>query len=701
MFWNNLRLNAKIAIIMGTLLCTVLAMSSMGILNLRSIQKEIREIELASDINAIVLAREIDHWRWIAALQRYTYDDNAKTLEVQENPHQCGFGKWYYGPQRTEAEAFSPAVAAPLREIEAAHNALHASAAVIKKHKAAGEIEQAKAAFEQISMQNMLTVQRVLGQISTAMNNSRIQSFQEFEGDVSSAFTVAVGAAAFASLLAFLMGIVIIRSVTSPVLMIARYAESVSKGVLNTSLDLTHRDELGQLANNLKGMAGNLEKLIAEARDMAGKILVGDYRARADAGAFPGSFRELAQSVNTVSDAYTMTLDHLPLAIITCDMDWNMRYINEATRAVLGRDMTGHNCGDCFKSPVCRTDKCFARHARESGKPYSGEVDIYPDSGANLWIAVTAIPLRDKEGTMQGHLEICTDITESKTKQRTMLTVAEQASEIADRVAAASEELSARVQQVAQGAEAQRDRVSSTATAMTEMNATVIEVAKNAGEASAQSEGTRAKAQHGAELVNKVMTAINEVNAVGQHLQANMQELGTQAESIGSVMNVISDIADQTNLLALNAAIEAARAGDAGRGFAVVADEVRKLAEKTMQATQEVGASIHAVQQSARVNVEEVGKSVANVAEATTLAISSSEALNEIVHLSAANSAVVASIATSAEEQSATSEKINHSIAEVNRVVVETSEGMVQSAAAVHDLARMATELHRVMAELR
>jgi methyl-accepting chemotaxis protein len=331
---------------------------------------------------------------------------------------------------------------------------------------------------------------------------------------------------------------------------------------------------------------------------------------------------------------------------------------------------------------------------------YSGETCIQP-KGNRMEISVAALPLHDLQKKTVGYIEILTDLTEIKSKQSVMMKVASDAAKIADQVAEASEELSEQVDHVSQGAEMQRNRVESTASAMTEMNATVMEVARNAGQASEQSSVTKEKAAAGAELVNNVVKSMNEINSVTVRLQNAMQDLGNQAESIGGVINVISDIADQTNLLALNAAIEAARAGEAGRGFAVVADEVRKLAEKTMSATQEVGASIHSIQQSARTNIDEVGSAVKGIGEATELANASGAALQEIVELAAANSTVVSSIATAAEEQSATSEEINRSIEEINQVVGETTEGMMQSANSVQALSNMAQELREVMDTLK
>ena len=307
----------------------------------------------------------------------------------------------------------------------------------------------------------------------------------------------------------------------------------------------------------------------------------------------------------------------------------------------------------------------------------------------------------DREGNLASVLQLITDVTHIKDTQRTIVEVANEAMDISNRVAAASEQLSAQVEQVSQGTEIQSERAASTATAMEEMNAAVLEVARNAGEASEQANETREKAEHGVNMVNRVIEAIRTVNVVASELEGDMQELGSQAEAIGGVMNVISDIADQTNLLALNAAIEAARAGEAGRGFAVVADEVRKLAEKTMSATTEVGSSIQGIQQSTTSNIARVAAAGKSVNEATELAGTSGTALQEILDLVARNSALIAGIATAAEEQSATSEEINNSVEEVNRIAGETASGMVESASAVQELSNMAQQLRTLLDRLR
>ncbi|MCC8193798.1 MAG: methyl-accepting chemotaxis protein [Deltaproteobacteria bacterium] len=472
---------------------------------------------------------------------------------------------------------------------------------------------------------------------------------------------------------------------------ISLFATDIAEGNFNSSVTIKEKGEIGAMFTALRRIPEIFSSAITQCNDIANDISSGMFRDRLDLEEFQGGFRDLGQGINAIADSYTRGIDSLPVTIVTLDTQLRTRFSNTTGEAMLGPDVLKAFGG---KMPLLESS------IREN-KRNSAETTVTTPEGTTLAVSATSLPLADMRGEIVGGLEVLTDISEIKEKQNIMLEVANQATAISDRVAAASEELAAQVEEVSRGAEIQRERVEATASAMTEMNSTVTEVARSASDASAQGSETRQQAENGTTLVNKVVAAINEVNAIATRLQENMETLGHQAESIGSVMNVISDIADQTNLLALNAAIEAARAGEAGRGFAVVADEVRKLAENTMEATKEVGDNIVAIQHSANSNISEVGVAAKNAAEAASLANESGEALEGILRLASTTSDVVASIATAAEEQSAASEEITRAIDEINRLVAETTDGMIQSSAAVQDLSRTAQELKRVMEGLR
>ena len=286
-------------------------------------------------------------------------------------------------------------------------------------------------------------------------------------------------------------------------------------------------------------------------------------------------------------------------------------------------------------------------------------------------------------------------------KQEGMYAAASQLEEVINVISLASEKLVAQIAQSERGSGEQELRVGEAATAMEEMTSTVMEVARSAGVASTSSSQTKEKAEEGAVVVRQAVASIQSVQTASLAMKEDVAVLANQAEAITGIMNVISDIADQTNLLALNAAIEAARAGDAGRGFAVVADEVRKLAEKTMVSTANVGESISGIQKSVNASIGQVEKAVTLIEDATLQVNKSGDMLTEIVGLADGTASQIQAIAAASEQQSATCEEINRSVADVNAIAGQTAAAMRDANLAVSDLADQARNLNALVADMK
>ncbi len=244
---------------------------------------------------------------------------------------------------------------------------------------------------------------------------------------------------------------------------------------------------------------------------------------------------------------------------------------------------------------------------------------------------------------------------------------------VSQQMATNAEETATQANVASSAAEHVSEHISTVASGTEEMGVSIKEIAKNAHEAA------------------KVATAAVKV---ADKTNATIAKLGESSGEIGNVIKVITSIAQQTNLLALNATIEAARAGDAGKGFAVVANEVKELAKQTARATDDISRKIDAIQNDTKGAVEaiaQIGRIINQI--------------NDIQN----------SIASAVEEQTATTGEMNRNVIQaaqgsgeialnitgVAQAARSTTEGASDTQRAADELSRIASGLHKLVAQFK
>ncbi|MDO6684638.1 MULTISPECIES: methyl-accepting chemotaxis protein [unclassified Agarivorans] len=222
----------------------------------------------------------------------------------------------------------------------------------------------------------------------------------------------------------------------------------------------------------------------------------------------------------------------------------------------------------------------------------------------------------------------------------------------------------------------QRQQTASVATAMTEMEHSVKDVETSARSSMAKVGDVETAVHTGSLVMSNNTTTINLLSGQLNESVEAVSAVKQMSVDIGSILDVIQQIAMQTNLLALNAAIEAARAGEQGRGFSVVADEVRVLAKRTTDATSEIEDMIQNLQTKSEDANEVIQRCVAEMKNSVEHSAQANKAMTDIQTSIAEISQMSYQIAHAAEEQTTTANMIARSLEDINHVADSNSHSM-------------------------
>ncbi len=265
--------------------------------------------------------------------------------------------------------------------------------------------------------------------------------------------------------------------------------------------------------------------------------------------------------------------------------------------------------------------------------------------------------------------------------------------EAALQLSTSSAEVLAAATQNESSTSAQASAIHETTATMEELKGASHQIAENAQMVAGIAEQTLSGARNGEGQIKAFMSSMEKVRHNAVEVDEAIGKLSRRVERIGTVVEVIDEIADRSDLLALNAALEGAKAGEAGRGFSIVAAEMRRLAENVMESTKEIKNLITEIREATHAAKEASDGNKRMAAEGEKLGSSAATSVSGILSGIQETSDAARVIHLATQQQRTATEQVVQSMSEIEEVTRQAQAGSRQATGAAAELTKLAERL--------
>ncbi len=657
MRWKDLKLSGKFAVGFGLVLMLLILVSVWSSYGVNGIVGDAKGVIGGNKLRGEIVQREVDHLKWTIALNALLTDDTVNELNIETDPHKCGFGKWYYGDGRKEAESLLPELSGILPQLDEPHKKLHESAIKINKVFRQADLTLPKFLAEK-EADHLAWTNGVLTFFVENQDRLDVQlddhqcSLGKFlygpKGSQAAASDPELGR--------------LFAEIKGPHLELHESAIQIQDNRLNRALasEIFQQKTLPALKatraklSELKTRSEQLVNNMNEARAIYASETVPSLTT------IQGLFKEVIAQVNTgimtddemLAESSQTLIGIVILSLIAIPLGLFIATI--IARGILGPiRKTMHMINEMEQGHL---DQRLALDRNDEIGQMASAMDRFAD---NLETEVVHNMINLSKGNLTFSVEPRSnkDSLRSSIKKvaEGLATMIHSIRIAADNVSSGSQAMSASSEELSQGATEQAASAEEASSSVEQMTANIRQNADNAMQTEKIAIKAAADAKDGGDAVTQTVLAMKEIAAK---------------------INIIEEIARQTNLLALNAAIEAARAGEQGKGFAVVAAEVRKLAERSQKAAGEIN---------------ELSTGSVEVAEKAGIV------LNALVPNIQKTAELVQEIAAASREQDAGAGQISKSIQQLDAVIQQNASASEEMASTAEELTGQSEQLSEMI----